>query len=202
MHSIFTFTHIAKKLLVTYFLGKKRKIKFPLYLSFVCFFMLGSLHLKAQNTGDYRSATSGARGNWEDTTSWQRYNGSIWIAVSTTPSATDEIITILGTDSIFINANVSIDQAIVQNGGYLEVRTGTVTINDGAGTDLTLNSPNAMVWGTGPQLIVNSGALIDGSSANIFYRGAVLLNNGTININTFDMSPDPGAQTINGPCPA
>jgi hypothetical protein len=143
-------------------------------------------------TGDYRSI---AAGPWETASNWQTFNGSSWILATVSPSSTDNNISVR--HAMTINGSISLDQTTVQSNASIQVNSGTLTINDGTGTDLSLNSVNAILWSNGPLLNVSSGALITGPTAVIFYRGATLTNNGTINTE-ISMSPDPGAQTING----
>lgn len=40
----------------------------------------------AQSAGDYRSA---ATGDWNQTSTWQTYNGSTWVAAASTPTFAD-----------------------------------------------------------------------------------------------------------------
>ena len=45
----------------------------------------------AQTAGDYRSA---ATGNWNAIATWERFNGTTWVAAATAPASTDGVITI------------------------------------------------------------------------------------------------------------
>ncbi|MEI2748946.1 MAG: LamG domain-containing protein [Ferruginibacter sp.] len=143
-------------------------------------------------TGDYRSI---AAGPWETASNWQRFNGTVWTSTTNSPTFSDNNISVL--HAMTINGSITLDQTTVQSNASIQVNSGTITINDGTGTDLSLNSVNAIIWSNGPLLNVSSGALISGPTAVIFYRGATLTNNGTIDTE-IAMSPDPGAQTING----
>jgi len=86
--------------------------------------------------GDYRSA---ATGNWNATATWERYNGSSWVAAVATPTSTDGVITIQNGHTVTVTASVTVDQVVVDAGGQITVSTGTLTVNNGAGTDLTAN---------------------------------------------------------------
>ncbi len=68
--------------------------------------------LLAQAVGDYRTRASG---NWSVAQNWQRFNGSTWANVATPPDGS-ETITILSTDSIFVNAPVAITGTLINNG--------------------------------------------------------------------------------------
>ncbi len=70
-------------------------------------------------------------GNWSDPAAWQ---GGI------VPDFNSGVITILSGDAIIVDANFTIDQTTVQSGGSLSINSAIVlTINNGAGTDLTMN---------------------------------------------------------------
>ena len=142
--------------------------------------------------GDYRTIASGT---WENSFNWQRFNGTAWVAGGA-PSSGNNNISVR--HAMTINGNLTLDQTTVLSNASIQVNSGTLTINNGTGTDLALNSSNALLWVNGALLNVNSGALVSGPSANLFYRGATLTNNGTINLSSLSMSPDPGAQVIDG----
>lgn len=90
-----------------------------------------------QATGDYRSA---ATGNWNATATWERYNGSAWVAAVATPTSADGVITIRSPHVVTITATVTYDQVIVDGGAQVTVASGvTTTMNNGSGTDLTIN---------------------------------------------------------------
>jgi hypothetical protein len=52
----------------------------------VLFLFLSVNILFTQTTNDFRSATSG---NWNVTSSWERYNGTSWVAASGIPTSTN-----------------------------------------------------------------------------------------------------------------
>lgn len=79
----------------------------------------------AQEEGDYRTRASG---DWSMAQHWQRFNGSSWVNVATPPTGT-ETITILESDSIFVNVDVTITGRIVNQGRLAE--DGLLTIGDG-----------------------------------------------------------------------
>jgi hypothetical protein len=71
-----------------------------------------AMSLFAQTAGDYRTKASG---NWSAAQNWQRYNGSSWAAIGTPPTGA-ETITILSTDSIFVDVAVSISDTLINQG--------------------------------------------------------------------------------------
>ena len=81
----------------------------------------------------------------------------------------------------------------MEAGGTLTVSAGTLTINNGSGSDLTVNG--SLVWTAATaSLTVNAQASIDGGTL-LNYTGAVLTNRGDINLEvTFNGS---NAQTLN-----
>ena len=73
--------------------------------------VLGGQQAQAQATGDFRSHGSG---NWNATTTWDRYDGSSWInPAPNTPASADGVITILSNHIVNITANVTSDQVVV-----------------------------------------------------------------------------------------
>ena len=84
--------------------------------------------------GEYRSITSG---NWNATSTWQKYNGSSWIAAVAVPSNTDAAITIQSGHTVTVTANTTVDQVVVSSGGTLSINSGvTLTLANGSGNDL------------------------------------------------------------------
>src|SRR5262245_13978042 len=57
----------------------------------VIFNITGRKHAIAAANGDYRSK---ATGNWNSLLTWERYNGTIWVAAVASPTSTDGVITI------------------------------------------------------------------------------------------------------------
>ncbi len=93
--------------------------------------------VKAAVAGEYRSKASG---NWSTLATWEKYNGSAWLAATTAPVASDNIITIQNGHTVTVTANVSADQIVIESGGRLNVNASrTLTIANGTGTDLINN---------------------------------------------------------------
>ncbi|MFH0865257.1 MAG: T9SS type A sorting domain-containing protein [Bacteroidota bacterium] len=91
----------------------------------------------SQTSGDYRTA-----GNvtFAAATNWETYNGSSWVAAGAAPTSANGIITIYNGHTAAIGANVTLDQLVVDAGGILETTGSAVlTLNNGTGTDLTVN---------------------------------------------------------------
>jgi Secretion system C-terminal sorting domain len=85
--------------------------------------------------GDYRSKQTG---DWNLATTWERFDGSNWIAAATAPSNTDGAITILSAHTVTVNSAVIADQITVDAGATLTV-TSTLALTDGNGDDLIVN---------------------------------------------------------------
>ncbi len=114
---------------------------------------------RAAVAGEYRSKASG---NWNSLATWERFDGTNWVAPATTPVTADNIITIQNTHTVTVTAAVSADQIVVESGGRINVNSGiTFTIANGTGTDLTNN-------GT----IGNSGTISLSASASITHAAA------------------------------
>jgi len=126
----------------------------------------------AQSAGDYRSIASG---NWNATSTWERYDGGEWVAATSTPTSSDGVITILVGHTVTVTADTTIDQTVTDAGGQITIAVGKrLTIANGTGTDLTVN-------GT----VLNQGTLSIGSGATWAVNdGGTYIHNTTSSIAT------------------
>ncbi|TMQ73698.1 MAG: hypothetical protein E6K81_03330, partial [Candidatus Eisenbacteria bacterium] len=91
----------------------------------------------AQSSGDYRSAASG---NWNATSTWETFNGTAWVAAGSTPTSTNGVITVQSPHTVTVTGAVTVDQVVISSGGQITLASGiTLTINNGTGTDLSVN---------------------------------------------------------------
>jgi hypothetical protein len=109
-----------------------------LFVGFLLYFNLSNnKNAIAAVTDEYRSVQSG---NWNSTSTWQRYNGSSWVAATYAPTSSRNIITIQSGHTVTITANVTVDQVVVAGGGNLHLNSGiTMTLANGTGTDLNVS---------------------------------------------------------------
>jgi xylan 1,4-beta-xylosidase len=114
-----------------------------------------------QPIGEFQSFQSG---NWNDVTTWARYDGTAWIhPAPIVPTQADGNITILEGHTVTVTAVDSADQIKVASGGTLVIEKGiTFQVKNGIGVDL-------MVEGT----IENYGSITQDNSATLTF-----LNNG------------------------
>lgn len=83
----------------------------------------------AQNSGDYRSATSG---NWSHAATWETFDGTNWSAAGSAPAGTENI-TIDGADTVRVDVAITISGYIkVVENGVLEVAAGALNFGDGS----------------------------------------------------------------------
>lgn len=109
----------------------------------------------AAANGDYRSK---ATGNWNSTSTWERYNGTSWVAATATPTNNDGAITILNGHTVTVTANVTADQVIIETGGQIDINSNkALTIANGSGTDIDISGT---LKNTGT-LTISSGAAIE-----------------------------------------
>lgn len=160
----------------------------------------GSITAYAQATNDYRSFQDGP---WNDVNTWERFDGSVWVnPAPATPTSAVGAITIQAGHSINVPAgfSVTIDQTVVESSATLQIdATGTVTIANGTGDDLIINTGSVLdVSGT---LICNNASVISGSTASTttFQSGGVYEHRyttaqGTIPLATWDATP--GAPSV------
>lgn len=91
------------------------------------FVLVLSTSLMAQAVGDYQTRNSG---DWSNPQIWEVYNGSAWVNVATPPTGS-ETITVLNTDSVFVNVTVSISGTLVHQGIVDAVDSLTITVANG-----------------------------------------------------------------------
>lgn len=117
--------------------------------------------LIAQTTGEYRSnAPTPTGGNWSNAGTWQTWNGSSWVGASTAPTGSEPKITIQSTDSVYVDAAVTITDTIYNQGKL------------GGGSNLTFGNggvyQHAQNGGSIPTATWNTGSscLITGVTGN------------------------------------
>jgi hypothetical protein len=127
----------------------------PLYSSMFLTMTNSPAGLHKIHDGEFRSHQSG---NWNNVSSWERFNGSVWVYPSPyAPSNTDTIITILNGHAITVTTADSADQFIVKEGGNLVIAANaTFKVTDGDSTDM-------LVLGT----VSNYGLMTQDVSASI-----------------------------------
>lgn len=125
--------------------------------------------VKAAVAGDYRTLISG---NWNGLATWEKYDGSNWIATITSPTSADGTITIQSGHTVTVTASVTVNQVEVNSGGTLNVNSGTLTLSNVAGTELSISGTTNL----------KSGGILTiaaGSSINVLNGGTYNYNGGT-----------------------
>jgi hypothetical protein len=130
--------------------------------------------------GEFKSFKSG---NWNDTETWQRFNGLAWIhPAPNVPVLADGPITISAGHAVTIASSDSADQVKADSGSTLIINPGiTFKVIDGIGTDL-------MIGGT----LRNKGTIISGPSSTLS------LVNGGVYIHDQDGGSIPSAEWRTG----
>jgi hypothetical protein len=132
----------------------------------VCF----NISMHAQSEGDYQTK---ATGNWNQLGTWERFDGTNWVAASATPTASNAgVISILEDQVVTITEAVTIDQVVVNFGGKV-IHSGavTVTLADGLGTDLLIYGEWERTISTNT-IFVSSGATIEVGSTGKYIHNA------------------------------
>ncbi|MES2277266.1 MAG: DUF4962 domain-containing protein [Bacteroidota bacterium] len=135
--------------------------KFFIVLMVMQLALLQSVQIFAQTVGDYRSHQSG---NWNATSSWDKYTGTAWVTATTAPTATTNI-DILSGHTITLNVSGSCSRLFVESGGVfttasaltLTVRgdsiknNGTITSSGADGMILSISNvaSGMIITGTG-----------------------------------------------------
>ncbi|MFD0777972.1 T9SS type A sorting domain-containing protein [Flavobacterium myungsuense] len=132
----------------------------------------------AQATGDFRSLV--ATGNWGINTSWERYNGSAWVAATSGvyPGVTGETgnVTILNGHTITINVTPAVASASLTVGGGT---SGILQFETTTARTLTI---------TGSVTIASGGIFRSAATGTVITHnlsvGTNLTNNGTLDFST------------------
>lgn len=104
----------------------------------------------AQSVGDYRTATTG---NWGAASTWQRYNGTAWVAAATPPNGS-EFATVQAADSVNINVAVSITGTLQNQGRLGGVSNLTIASGGTFQHDQDAGSLPVATWSTGSTLLM------------------------------------------------
>jgi hypothetical protein len=132
-----------------------------------------------------------ASGNWNAASTWQQAppsggncpssGSSSWATAAFTPTNASNDISIRNGHTVTVTANVTADEVAVQSGGIVVVNNGvTLSLNNGSGTDMTVQSggtlrllPTGLVAGSSASFTLASGGNIEvGSTAGIASSGA------------------------------
>ena len=83
----------------------------------------------------YRTLASGA---WEQTANWEMFNGGSWVPATSFPLSAGNAINILNPHTISTSTTFSVDELYIEAGATL-VLGADMTVNDGDGTDVSVN---------------------------------------------------------------
>src|SRR5688572_16793623 len=163
---------------------------FPLKKFFLIALSLatGIIVLSQPVNGDYRSKLTG---NWQNATSWERFNGTAWVDAVVAPTSSDQLISIRNGHTITVNSIVTADQVVVDAGGVIDI-TFTLNLADGNGNDLVINGTVTSSGGdlNGPgNTIVQAGGALNFITINSRSLASPITNNG-------NMSWDGGRITV------
>ncbi|NMM48029.1 T9SS type A sorting domain-containing protein [Marinigracilibium pacificum] len=141
-----------------------RLLLFFLFITSVSF-------LKAQNTGDFRSAQSG---NWSDASTWETFNGATWNPASSSPTSADGVISILSGNEVTIISTISVDQITILDGGILTVANGGVlNLANGSGIDIIASLGSTLNINGTITLQAGFGSSTMSLNGDVFYTGTI-----------------------------
>ena len=112
------------------------------------------------NTDYFRSLNSGA---WTTAANWESsHDNSFWFPATLAPVdyVNNKTVTVRSGDIITISANLTVDEVIIAAGGEILYSGGTLTINNGTGTDVDVTG---ILNRTSPNPITTTGTLNFGS---------------------------------------
>ena len=168
----------------------------------VYYFQFGNIDkAKAAVSGDYRSATTG---NWNSISTWEKYDGTSWLAATVTPTSTNGVITIQNGHTVTVTASVTVDEVAVDSGGALVIMAGkNLTLANGAGTDLqvdgTLTIGGTLANDAASSTIINGSAVLSSGGANTLNGSSriTIENGGRYKADDASYSDGAGIWTVN-----
>ncbi len=132
-------------------------------------------------TDHFRSVQTG---DWGAITTWETSpDGGItpWTAATLTPTSAANIIQIRNGHTVTVNTNENMDQVIIENGGLLLHIANTLTVNDGIGDDIIVQSGGIFTLASnsnGPQFSpvtatanINTGGMLRLSASGLTAAG-------------------------------
>jgi len=154
-------------------------------LPFVILFFIGTNHIAAQLTGDFRSKKDG---QWTNSAIWQIYNGSGWVNTDRYPNYNDKTITIQHIVTIQ-GVTLNLDQVVINVGSSLNLtQSAILRLKNGNGVDLDNNGTLKVVNST---VNFNNDAVLmnDVHGSFIFQQTNSVTGKGTLtNKNILDVS--------------
>jgi Secretion system C-terminal sorting domain len=155
--------------------------------------MFLTLQLFAQQVGDFQTKASG---NWSNATIWQIYNGSAWQNFNAPPTG-GEKITVLSTDSVYVDIAVSISDTLLNQGVVEPMDSLTITIDDGGvyHHDRDGGTIPKCIWAEGSTILITG---VTGTAPNdrdqdyynVVFNTPDLLSNLNMNLNNNTISGD------------
>lgn len=135
---------------------------------FLCLIFI--VEIPGQTIGDFQSFQTG---DWNNVGTWARWDGSSWVnPAPSIPDSLDGQIIILSPHIITINANVGVDQVVVNAGAEV--------ILDCSSATLTIASDDMMVNGT----LTIIGNVPTGAPYNVITNGTLTIGaTGIVNVN-------------------
>lgn len=138
-----------------------------------------------EQTGDYRSI---ATGNWSVPATWERFNGTAWVAAVAYPTSADNIITIRSGHTVTQNiASPSLDQVVVASGGIL-IAANCTYANNGPGDDFQIFGTYTITSGCGGlgccgNFRIKAGGVINVNNGGALFTDLDIDAGGVLNIN-------------------
>src|SRR4051812_21446292 len=129
-------------------------------LALLSYFQISNVNnVRAAVSGDYRTKASG---DWSSTSTWEKYNGTAWVAATSTPASSDGTIEVAPGTTLSVTENVTADQIIIDAGANVTITSSRyIYTANGAGTDLqidgtlTINEGGYLTQNNSSSVVVN-----------------------------------------------
>jgi len=131
-------------------------------------------------TDHFRSIQSG---DWATLSTWESSpDNATWLPATLIPTSAANTIFIKNTNTVTVTTNENMDEVIIESGGILFHSTATLTINDGTGDDIIIQSGGAFTLASvnNPPLFspatatanINTGGILRVSAGGLTFPGA------------------------------
>lgn len=168
----------------------------------------GTITISAGSAASDYFRSNAATGNWNTASDWESSpDNAAWMTSTLVPTSAANTITIRNGHNITVNNAQNADQLVIESGGILTYSATALTVNDGTGDDIIIQSGGklslgaAFTYGAGtPTVNVNTGGTLSVAASGLTGAGSGVNANNIIysdaSILEYTLSTNPSASGI------
>jgi hypothetical protein len=139
------------------------------------------------STDYFRSVQSGS---WADLLTWESSSDNMnWAAATAIPNSAANTISIRNGHIVNFSSFLPLDQVIIESGGILDFSTGILTVEDGIGHDIDIQSGGALVLSS-----ANNPPAFTGLTPTVNIQGSGILR---VSATGLTLTPGAGVHAVN-----